>query len=94
MTGISAAYPLREYWAILVRRRWVVALSIVSVALVALIGSFLVTPKYRATVILQIERQRVGTLDDASEILDGFDDDSLLLLVRSGELTRFVVLEK
>jgi len=61
VSGLAGA-PLREYWSILVRRRWVVVLSIVSVALVALIGSFLMTPLYRATVTLQIERQNPDVL--------------------------------
>ena len=35
--------------SILVRRRWVVYLSVSAVTLVALVGSFLITPLYRAT---------------------------------------------
>jgi capsular exopolysaccharide synthesis family protein len=46
-----------DYWRILRRRRWVVYLSVATVALVALVGSFLATPLYRASATLQIERQ-------------------------------------
>ena len=44
--------------------------------------------------ILQIERQPVATLDDASRLISAHEEATLLLLVRSGELSRFVVLEK
>ena len=47
---------LLDYWAIVQRRRWVVYLAVGTVTLVALVGSYLVTPLYRATVTLQIER--------------------------------------
>jgi len=47
---------LLDYWVVLKRRRWVVYLALVSVVLIALIGSFLITPLYRAEVTLQIER--------------------------------------
>ncbi len=48
---------LLEYWAVLRRRRWVVYLAVATVGTSALVGSFLVTPLYRATVTLQVERQ-------------------------------------
>ena len=48
---------LLDYWHVLRRRRWIVYLSVIAVTLAALIGSFLVTPLYRSTVTLQIERQ-------------------------------------
>jgi len=47
---------LLDYWAILVRRRWVVVLSISVFVLVALLGSFLVTPLYRASASVHVER--------------------------------------
>jgi succinoglycan biosynthesis transport protein ExoP len=46
-----------DYWAVLRRRRWVVFLSVATVTLVTLVGSFLVVPLYRAGVTLQIERE-------------------------------------
>jgi capsular exopolysaccharide synthesis family protein len=54
---------LRDYWAILARRRWVVYLSVAAVTLVALVGSFLVTPQYRSTATLHIERMNPAILD-------------------------------
>ena len=42
---------------ILVRRRWVVYVVVLAAVLIALVGSFLVTPLYRATVTLQLDRQ-------------------------------------
>ena len=48
---------LLEYWAILRRRRWVVYLGLATMTLVALVGSFLATPLYRATATIQIDRQ-------------------------------------
>ena len=51
-------FHLLDYWKILVQRRWVVILAVVSVVLVALIGAFVATPLYRARATLLIERQR------------------------------------
>jgi capsular exopolysaccharide synthesis family protein len=48
---------LLEYGALLMRRRWAIYLALISSVLVALVGSFLVAPRYRATVTLQIQRQ-------------------------------------
>jgi len=48
---------LLEYWAVLRRRRAVVALAVATVTATALVGSFLTEPLYRATVTLQVERQ-------------------------------------
>jgi capsular exopolysaccharide synthesis family protein len=53
---------LLDYWGILQRRRWVVYLAVATVTLLALVGSFLVTPLYRGTVTLQIERQNPNIL--------------------------------
>ena len=53
---------IRDYWAVLVRRRWVVYLVVASVSLVAFVGWFVVTPLYRATATLQIQRQNPDIL--------------------------------
>ena len=47
--GTRGGRHLRDYWQVLVRRRWVVYLAVATVSAVALLGSFLVTPLYRAT---------------------------------------------
>jgi capsular exopolysaccharide synthesis family protein len=64
----QSSYHLRDYWAILARRRWVVYPCVVAVTLIALVGSFLVTPLYRSTATLHIERMNPAILDfqDAS----------------------------
>lgn len=53
---------LLEYWSVLRQRRWVVYLSVALVGLTALIGSFLVTPEYRASASLQIQRKNPDIL--------------------------------
>ncbi len=57
MAFVEQRKHLLEYWAILRRRRWAVYLAVATVTTTALLGSFLVTPLYRATVTLQVERQ-------------------------------------
>lgn len=61
---------LLEYWAVLRRRRWIVYLGVAVVGLAALVGSFLVTPLYRATATLQIERQspEILTFQDIAQV--------------------------
>jgi capsular exopolysaccharide synthesis family protein len=53
---------LLDYWAVLRRRRWVVCLAVAAVTLATLVGSFLVTPLYRAGATLQIERENPDIL--------------------------------
>lgn len=54
---------LLSYWRILVKRRWTVlgALGIVLVA--TLVGTLLMTPIYRSTISLQIERDTIKVVD-------------------------------
>ena len=61
--GTPEARGLLDYWAVLKRRRGVVYLCVASVLLATLIGSFLVTPLYRSTVSVQIERQNPDILN-------------------------------
>lgn len=53
---------LLDYWTIIARRRWIVYLALSAVTLTALVGSFLTTPLYRSTAVLQIERQNPDIL--------------------------------
>jgi capsular exopolysaccharide synthesis family protein len=53
---------LLDYGSVLWRRRWVIALALAAVTLVALVGSFVVTPQYRAVATLQIERHNPDIL--------------------------------
>ncbi|HEU0152046.1 MAG TPA: polysaccharide biosynthesis tyrosine autokinase [Arenimonas sp.] len=59
----SDEIDLLSYWRILVKRRWTVlgALGIVLVA--TLVGTLLMTPIYRATTSLQIERDTIKVVD-------------------------------
>ena len=54
---------LMTYWNVIVRRRWVIVLSVISFALLFLIAAFLTTPMYRAGTTLQIERQNPEILN-------------------------------
>lgn len=47
---------LLDYWAVIVHRRWVLGLTVLTFAVVAVIGTFTVEPRYRATTTLHIER--------------------------------------
>lgn len=61
--GDGDEIDLLSYWRILVKRRWTVlgALGIVLVA--TLVGTLLMTPIYRATTLLQIERDTIKVVD-------------------------------
>lgn len=65
-----AGRHLLDYWQVLQRRRFVVYLAVGAVTAVALLGSFLVTPLYRATTTLQIERQNpeIFTFRDVASV--------------------------
>jgi uncharacterized protein involved in exopolysaccharide biosynthesis len=65
-----AGRHLLDYWQVLQRRRFVVYLAVGAVTAVALVGSFLVTPLYRATTTLQIERQNpeIFTFRDVASV--------------------------
>lgn len=57
MTFSLSETPLLENWAVIVQRRWVIILTLVTFAVIALVGSFTSEPRYRATTTLHIERQ-------------------------------------
>jgi succinoglycan biosynthesis transport protein ExoP len=48
---------LLDYWAVIRHRRWVLVLTVLTFAVVSLIGTFTATPQYRATTTLHIERK-------------------------------------
>lgn len=54
---------LREYWNILVRRKWTVIISLIVLLIGTLIVTALMTPIYRATTVLQIERDSGKVLE-------------------------------
>ena len=62
MDWSDSRHQISGYWSVLVQRRWVVVLAVATAGLVALIASFLMTPMYRATTRLQIERHNPDVL--------------------------------
>lgn len=54
---------LLSYWHIILKRRWMVLGVLGIIFLTSLVGTLLTTPIYRATAILQIERQSVQVLE-------------------------------
>ncbi len=60
---------LRDYWQILLRRKWLISLPIIVMISIALPGSFLLTPLYRAsTVLITDELQRASVLQGVAHI--------------------------
>ncbi|MEZ5466600.1 MAG: polysaccharide biosynthesis tyrosine autokinase [Lysobacterales bacterium] len=58
-----AEVSLLSFWPVLVKRRSIILISIVLSTLCALVFAGLVTPKYRATALLQFERQPSDTVN-------------------------------
>ncbi len=54
---------LRAYWQVLRRRRWIVFLVFLLASVSGLVGAYLATPIYRATLMLQIDREPVKVLE-------------------------------
>ncbi|MEZ5440741.1 MAG: polysaccharide biosynthesis tyrosine autokinase [Lysobacterales bacterium] len=50
-------FDFRGYWNILVKRRWAILIAFAIVMLTGVVATFLVTPIYRATAVIQIDRQ-------------------------------------
>ena len=57
---------LREYWRILVRRKWTIFTAIVLAVILALLATFNATPIYRSTLLLQIDRTGNRVVDYGS----------------------------
>ena len=54
---------LKEYWHILMRRRWTIILSAMLAVILAVIATFNATPIYRSTLLMQIDRQANQVVD-------------------------------
>lgn len=54
---------LMAYWRVIVQRRWTVISVVVAVLALALIKTLLTTPLYRATAVLQIDRESIRVLN-------------------------------
>jgi capsular exopolysaccharide synthesis family protein len=88
---------LLDYWRILVKRKWTVLATLAMVLVIALVGTLLTTPIYRATSTLQIERNtlqvvQVGGVDTqgAMEYDNDFQQTQIELL-KSRALAQRVV---
>lgn len=87
---------LREYWNVIMRRRWSVLATLAAVVIVVLFVSLIQTPIYRATTLLQIEREtgKVLEFEDASQTEKSGDKDFYLTqyeLLKSNSLAQRVV---
>jgi len=54
---------LRDYWKALLAQRWLILGITVGIVVLALVVTFLITPKYRATSTLQIEREALNVVN-------------------------------
>ncbi len=52
-------FDLRELWQVIVKRRWTIAIFTLIVVVAVVTGSFLMTPIYRASLTLQIDREDI-----------------------------------
>ncbi len=69
---------LLSYWHILLKRRWTVLGVLAIVFLTSLVGTLLTTPIYRATSILQIDRQTIQVMNNVQGVVpaeDSYADD-------------------
>lgn len=87
---------LREYWQMLLRRRRTIVTIAGIAVLVALIATFLSTPVYRASVLLQIERESSKVVEYQSVTPENTGDNKDFYqtqyeLLRSRTLARRVV---
>lgn len=54
---------LMTYWRIIVKRRWTVISMVVAAVALAVIQTLMTTPLYRATAVLQIDREPIRVLN-------------------------------
>lgn len=90
------AIDLREYWRMLMRRRWTIATVAGIVLIAVLIATFLSTPIYRASVLLQIERESSKVVEYESVTPENTGDNKDFYqtqyeLLRSRTLARRVI---
>ena len=56
-------FDLRELWQVIVKRRWTIAIFTLIVVVAVVTASFLITPIYRASLTLQIDREDIKIVD-------------------------------
>ncbi len=54
---------LREYWQVIRRRKWTVIYFFLLTTIVSVIATFIMTPIYRSTLVLQIEREAAKVVE-------------------------------
>ena len=84
---------LRDYWQIFLRRKWLIILPVVIIASIAIPGSFLVTPIYRASTTLISEEVRYGSaLQGITRLpaIRGEQLNTIMLKIRSRKYTKAV----
>ncbi|MDH4222496.1 MAG: Wzz/FepE/Etk N-terminal domain-containing protein [candidate division Zixibacteria bacterium] len=52
-------FDLREYWNLVLRRKWVLILPFLTVTLISFAGSFLITPQYKSSTIVLMSRSQL-----------------------------------
>jgi len=87
---------LTEYWNVVVKRRRIIALAVGASLLAAAIFSFLSKPTWRATVVLNVERERGSVLDisSAGPMIEAYNPEFLptqTRLMKSREIAERVV---
>jgi len=91
------AWDLRVYWGILKKRRWTILSIILCIFTLALIGTLKQKPIYRASALLEIEKENpnVATLKELFQLEDVSDSylETQYKLLRSESLARRVVKE-
>lgn len=87
---------LMGLWHILLKRRWTIAATVGIVFVSALVASLMITPVYRATTSVQIDRELMNITKNDSNPMEGFINDPNYLntqyqLLQSRELASRVL---
>lgn len=56
---VEKGFDLREYWSLLLRRKWILLIPFLTVTLISFAGSFLLTPQYKSSTIVLISQSRL-----------------------------------
>jgi uncharacterized protein involved in exopolysaccharide biosynthesis len=92
----SSDLHLRNYWRVVVARRWTIYAVLATTVLVTMIATYKQTPIYRATATIQIDRENANVLSfkDVYEIQTQTDDTlqtQYKVLASSRSLARRVI---
>lgn len=91
----SREVHLSEYWALLLKRRKLIAACVAIALAYAIISALLTRPAYEATLVLNVERDRGSLLDvNSLDQVGGYDPEYLptqMRLIKSREIAERVV---